>query len=367
MAVRFNIKGEQVKDHSDLSGAGQRTHAEIDQYLEDIDESKGSFGTLKEKLDWIITHSSGGAGVQVGSYLYEVFKIVEPQDVINLEGSYIKGSNELEVYRGGLRMTIEDDYIEESEKSIKLTSPAENEIVVLRVKDRFGIVEPLGEHHEYFIVDNEITDEFILGSRFDVLGANLTVVLNGVNVAVGEDYIITSLNEVKFLEYVPKGSLVYFKIGDKSLNSEPTVLQHKFLTTDALEYQLDFRYAVGKNELSVFVGGSEYFVGIDYEETAIDKIRFFEGFVAGLPVLVCKENSGAFKGKHTHVFNDEPIGDVDGENASFNLKHIPLSGSVCIYYGGIRQHPKHYSVDRNVVTFNTPPPKNTELLADYLI
>lgn len=367
MALRF-ISGNNtpVSSHNELTDKGTYTHAELDAICAEVAESRGEFGTLKSRLDWLTLN--GGGKVSFNAYMHEVFVAEVEVSTVTLGGTYQVGSNELEVYRNGLRMAVEDDYVEDTERTVIFNEPlTAGEVVVFRVKDRFGIIEPLGEHHEYFITTSEDDLVFNLTHGFNTDGNNLSVAVNGIRQAIGHDYEVTGDKVITFLAPPPVGSLVYFKVTDRFINSPPTVLTSKFVTTTDTDYTLDFTYNPGNSEIAVYVGGVEYYAGRDFEEIDFDKIRLLNPVGAGAPVLVCKENSGAFNGRHAHYFNVVPTGVVDGENDTFAVEHIPQVGTVCIYYDGRRLASNNYTVNRNQIIFSSPPGLGIELLVDYMI
>lgn len=383
MAVRFTRSGTGVvKDHNDLVNRGIRTHEEIDAYLDEIDSARGDFASLNERLNYIMNHIGeynppptgnipGGGGSCVGNYLYEVYAC-EEDGIKNLrlsEGRFQKGLSELEVFRGGRRLSIGDEYLEIDDQEISFIDPLnKSEIVVLRVRDRLGLLHPLGFHEEYFIVNNDTTKDFMVSYNFDKLGKYLEVYLNGLLMSVGKDFTLLSLNGVRFNYPVPKGSLVYFRIADKSINELPRLLQEKIVTTNELEYKLEtFTYRPNKNELEIYLGGIRQVKGIDYVEVSEDTFKFLHPIPENILILACKENSGAVRLHHIHYYEVEPIGEVDGLNKEFLLPHIPQEGTLIVYVGGIRQKSSYYTLKGNSFELIIPPPKGVDLSVDYIV
>lgn len=378
MSVRLARSGFNIiKDHNELINRGKRTHEELDAIVDEIEEARGGFASLNDRLLDIISRiGTGGGGngreyVGTLSYVYYVYKC-EEDGVTNVrldEGYFVKGRNELEVFRGGLRQLVDDDYIEVDDKEIQFLDPLRSgEIVVMRVRDRFGITNSLGFHSEYIITTEE-TRDFIINYKFDKEGKWLEIYLNGILQTLGEDYIIATTNSVRFIENVPKGSLVYFKIANKGLNEDAIIIQEKFIAEEGkTEYELTkFNYNPGRNELEIYVNGIQYVKGVQYEESSPFTFKFFEPVPAGSIILACKENLGYARPNHLHLYGIVPIGIIDGENREFLLPHIPHEGSLIAYVGGIRQKIGTYRVERNKLIFNSPPPKNTDIFVDYEI
>ena len=374
MSVRFARSGFNViQDHNELKNRGIRTHEELDAIVDEIEEARGNFASLNDRLLDIISRigTGGGGGECVGiqSYIYYVYKC-EENGVTNVrldKGYFVKGRNELEVFRGGLRQSIDDDYVEIDDQEIQFFDPLHvGEIVVMRVRDRFGIANSLGFHSEYIITTEE-TKDFIINYIFDKEGKWLEVYLNGLLQSLGEDYVILSTNSIRFTEKVPKGSLVYFKIADKGMNQEPVIVQEKFVAeAGRIEYELKrFNYNPGRDELEIYVNGLIQIKGVDYEETSPFSFKFKKSIPEGSIILACKENAGYTKSSHLHCYGIIPIGIIDGHNKEFCLPHIPVKGSVRAYVGGIRQGLETYTVKDNKLIFNYPPPKGVDVFVDY--
>lgn len=381
MSVRFARSGFNIiKDHNELINKGKRTHEELDYIVDEVEEARGGFASLNDRLLDIISRIGSGTGGGEGSggkctdtlsYLYYVYECKEDK-ITNIrldEGSFVKGKNELEVFRGGLRQSIGDDYVEVDDKEIEFVNPLwMGEIVVLRVRDRKGIASNLGFHSEY-IITTEDTRDFTINYMFDREGKWLEVYLNGVLQSLGKDFVIISTNSIRFNEPVYKGSLVYFRVADKSLNEEPVIIQEKFVAEEGKkEYKLSrFNYIPGKEELEIYVMGIRYIKGVDYEETSSFTFTFNEPIEKGSIILACKENAGYAKSSHLHCYGVIPIGVSDGENKEFLLPHIPQKGSLLAYVGGIRQGLETYGVIGNKLIFSYPPPKGTDMFVDYVI
>lgn len=313
-----------VNDHNQLLNSGTRTHQEIDEYLADLDNVKGidpdintritrieqtanttkseveqartdangvAYNSLKERLDALQT--SGGGGGLSSNYLYEVF--VNPTQgttQINLtSGSYTPGIAEIEVFRNGLRQTLDVDYVETDEFTITLTQPLETgEIVVLRIRDRSELA-PLGFNTYYFIL-NSPESIFTVPEEFSIDGRNLEVYCNGVLQTLGEDYIIKDSRTIELVEPALTGSLVYFQVGDKTLNYPPKLLQELItLNSNTKLYTLNkFTYNVGKKELELWLNGLRLVEGIDYSEIDEKSFQLFEFPPDGSELLAVKEN-----------------------------------------------------------------------------
>lgn len=378
MAVRFARSGFSIiKDHNELANRGVRTHEELDTLFAEVEEARGGFSSLNDRLLDIVSRigtggDGGGGSTEISSFLYYVYTCTE-DNVSNIrikEGFFRKGLNELEVFRGGLRQLLDDDYKEIDNKEIEFFEPLKSEeIVVLRVRDRFGLVNSLGFHSEYFIVNEKGVKDFTLTCLFDRDGKYLEVYLNGVLMTLGEDYVILTTNSIRFKETVPLGSLVYFRIADKIKNEEPVIIQEKIVAESGkYEYSLTkFNYEPGKEELEIFVMGIRLTPGVDYEETSPSTFKLLNNVPHNSVILACKENAGSIRSRHTHCYGIIPIGVVDGENNDFLLPHIPQKGSLLLFVGGVRQGLDTYVVEGNRLFIDTPPPKDTDIFVDYVI
>lgn len=377
MAIRFARTGSgSISDHLDLINKGERTHEELDWLYNEVEDARGGFPSLNDRLLDIISRigsggGSGGTSADFSPYIYYVYESKTTGDSnIRLEsGFFRKGSGELEVFRGGLRQSIYDDYNEVDDKEVVFFEPLNvGEIVVLRVRDRFGLNSNLGFHSEYFITSSEQRN-FTINYHFDRDGKWLEIYLNGILQSVGIDYVIVSTNRVLFKENIPVGSLVYFRVSDKSINEEPILVQEKFIADgEKISYDLSkFNYNPGNEELEVYVMGVRVTPNVDYIEVSPNNFEFYDPPFEGSIILACKENLGYPRAKHLHCYSVIPIGSVDGVNKEFLLSHIPIQGSLLLYVGGIRQGMDSYKVIGNRLVVNYPIPKGTDIFVDYAI
>lgn len=378
MSIRFARTGSgSVNDHLELINKGKRTHAELDELYDEVEDARGGFPSLGDRLLDIISRiGEGGGGGSGGSsdfnpYIYYVYECETDGDTnIRLEsGFFRKASGELEVFRGGLRQSVFDDYIEIDDKEIQIIEPLyTGEIVVMRVRDRYGLDSNLGFHSEYFILD-QVEKSFTINYHFDRDGKWLEVYLNGILQSVGIDYVILATNKIQFKVEAPKGSLVYFRVSDKSINEEPVLIQEKFVADGTTKvFTLNrFNYSPNNEELEIYVMGVRMVPGVDFIELDPYIFKFLEPPRAGSIILACKENIGYPKSKHLHCYGIIPIGAVDGDNVEFTLGHIPMQGSLLLYVGGVRQGIDSYEVVGNKVVVSYPVPRGTEIFVDYVI
>jgi len=64
--------------------------------------------------------------------------------------------------------------------------------------------------------------------------------------------------------------------------------------------------------------------------------------------------------------NEVPSGTINGSNVTFTLLHTPLTGTLHLYYNGLRQTPtSDYSIVGSVITLVSAPIPTDVLLADY--
>lgn len=355
MSIRFNkISSSNIQDHNFLLNRGRRTHEEIDSYLDEIDRARGSFSDLSERLNYLESHSgNGGSNIGNGSgYLYEVFiNTIQGNKIVNLNGSYVVGLNELEVFRNGLKQILNDDYFETDSNTITFNFPLdENDVIVLRIRDRLGISSNLGFNSEYIIL-NEDTDTINTVNNFALDGHNLEVYVNGILQNKDDDFIIVDANTLLFNNLLKTGFLIYVQISDKTLNEQYRLIQEK-ITLDKFTkfYTLKtFTYQVGKNELELWLNGVRLINGIDYEEVTSNSFQLKEYPPEGGIILACREN-GVFaagsSGGGEYVFN--PLSEFKGmyfiydvpagvETDIINLPHTYTLGNneLLVFYNGL--------------------------------
>jgi hypothetical protein len=79
-------------------------------------------------------------------------------------------------------------------------------------------------------------------------------------------------------------------------------------------------------------------------------------------------NGGGGSAGSTNNFadNEIPTGTQNGINLTFNLMHTPLTGTVHLYYNGLRQTPVNdFTVSGTVITFVSAPIASDNILVDY--
>ncbi len=119
MAVRFSRQGTNtnIQDHNELLNRGIRTHEEIDQYLAEIDAARGSYASLKERLDFI-----EGAVYPVIQHIIVDETYLSQNDglTITINPPYIVGKNYLDVFYNGQFLRAGGGYEEVDNFTIKL-------------------------------------------------------------------------------------------------------------------------------------------------------------------------------------------------------------------------------------------------------
>lgn len=427
MAVRFRRQGTtNINDHKDLINKGNRTHAEIDTYLAEIDDARGDFVDLDKRFDGIeskqlayeirltdvedknseqderltnveATNSEqdtnlveiqdnlsqlkdnilnidrrvidlenepvvsqeiidsrtdkdgvvypslkerldaqqgkggdGSGGGKSSNYLFEVFKnTFESTKAITLtKGTYVVGTNELEVFQNGIRLRRDYDYTETDGRTVTFTETLNlNDNIIFRIRDRENSILPLHIEQEHVIINSVNQKTFSLKNTFMEPGKSVEVHYNGLLLANNEDYTLDN-NTINLLFEPIIGSLFLFLIVDKNHNKRPKLIEEHLTSIDGqTTYTLNtLTFGVGDNELELYINGVKLTSGIDFTEINESTFQLSKAPGDGLTILAIKENSPLESSVSTP--NPNPPVDVGNgiDKPSINYTYIVPGG-----------------------------------------
>jgi len=63
------------------------------------------------------------------------------------------------------------------------------------------------------------------------------------------------------------------------------------------------------------------------------------------------------------LISNEAVGTGDGVEDEFNLDHVPIGGTLVVELDGVPT--SAYTLNGNIITFDTPPALNVVITADY--
>ena len=72
----------------------------------------------------------------------------------------------------------------------------------------------------------------------------------------------------------------------------------------------------------------------------------------------------------SYIDKEKPVGDIDGINATFTLKHIPVPGSDHVFLNGLLQENGNnldYTLEGKDIVFFRPPLANMRIVCSYRI
>ena len=144
--------------------------------------------------------------------------------------------------------------------------------------------------------------------------------------------------------------------------------QVEIATTGQTDFTVNKPFRVGKNALNVFLNGLRVNEGEVYDEIDSQTIRFKAPLEAGEVVFFYIPGVGSgyvSPDGHTHVFRERPLGELDGENREFALRHLPVPDSEQVYLNGQLLFPGlDYTIEGKVITLvgGRPAPEMDEII-----
>ncbi len=145
-------------------------------------------------------------------------------------------------------------------------------------------------------------------------------------------------------------------------------LQQVTPTNGQTLFTLNTAYETGTGQLKVFLNGQLIEKDGWYTETSSTEITFLSPRYSDDVIIFRIEGVGGgaiTTDSHTHVANYTPQGNVNGNNAVFQLSYYPKS--VMLYLDGIRQSTSTYTIVGNVLTLDEAPVTGVSLLMDLIV
>lgn len=265
-----------------------------------------TYATLKDRLDAIQhAYGSGTGGGSLGSFpvyyfIEHITLMSDTHKTINLtKGSYVVGSNELDVFINGIRQSLGEDYTELSTTSIEISAlTSKGDIVTLRVRDRSN---PLWTNTIISESINIVTglDEYTLNTSFNTTTLFLEVYLNGKLLIEGADYSKNGFNKVKLLFPVFTGDVMLCQIIDTNDRGIKQLIEHANGIEGKLTYTIKtFNVALGDPNLEVYRNGVLLRLGIDYTIPTTTDVTFTSHMANNERLTFCIENT---QGKAVHM------------------------------------------------------------------
>lgn len=267
--------------------------------------------TLKDRLD-AIQYSGGsgsggggssggdsggcscdGSGIAVVHYFMEHITLKsDAQKIVNLtKGSYVVGSNELDVFINGIRQALDIDYIELSPTSIQIsTLTSKDDVVTARVRDRSN---PLWTNTIISESKNLMFNvvEYILRTSFNSTTMFLEVYLNGKLLIEDVDYSKSGVNQVKLLFSPYEGDVLLCQVIDTTDRGIKQLIEHVNGVDGKLTYSLrTFKVALGDPNLEVYRDGTLLRLGVDYTVPSTTDITFTTPVYNDERLTFCIEN-----------------------------------------------------------------------------
>lgn len=248
--------------------------------------------------------------------IHEEFVSEEGDTVFTLQNKYVMGNDSLHVYKNGVLMRENEDYIETDEYTVTFMVPMEPGQFVTFISDQIvAINSPI---HEFYTHLNDHGQDYALEYRYNPGDNSLSVYWNGARLNVDIDYVELDDRTVRFLVDLVAGDKLVFR-RETHMNTNVTYVQdgsqfqsskwtYTEVVTDEtkLVFDLQHSYVPFSNTLQVFVDGLLMDMGInlDYIEVDDQHIRFTRPLRVGERLrAVC--NAGEFAWIERHLALDE--------------------------------------------------------------
>jgi hypothetical protein len=144
--------------------------------------------------------------VGVGAALHETYTASTGQKDFTLAGSYRVGTHELDVYLNGVKQTIDKDYTELNNKTVRFSEALDvTDDVMFQVLE----VRNTSLHLEFTATD--LQQDFILPQSYHPNMNSLQVFVDGNLKRLNDDYEEVNETAVRFLTPLTAGAKVTFK------------------------------------------------------------------------------------------------------------------------------------------------------------
>ena len=301
-----------------------KNSSDIGDIIKELDDAKvdrlgKKYPTLKERLDAMsVSGGSGGTGgvaSGVVRYFMEHTTITSDAhtDIVLTKGSYVVGSNELDVFLNGMRLAKDSDYLELSPTTLKvLTSVAKDDILTVRVRDRSNPLWTNTIITEFIELHSNI-QSYVINSTFNTTSMFLEVYLNGALLIETVDYVTTGFNQIDLLFTPSSGDTIICQIVDTNDRGVKQLIEHQTVVQGKTQYTLQsFSVDVGDPNLEVYQNGVLLRFGVDYAVATTTDIVFTNTLYVDDLITFCIENK---QGKAVMMSDFEKLrSKVDGLN-----------------------------------------------------
>ncbi|MNR25263.1 hypothetical protein D3C85_1424020 [compost metagenome] len=138
------------------------------------------------------------------------------------------------------------------------------------------------------------------------------------------------------------------------------------------EVSLNTNYRKGINMLEVYLNGQTVAAGAnnEYIELSPKSIKFNSPLTAGDIIKIRIEGSGdgTLKELTQHIVNEIPLGEVDGSNREFIIKHPIVKNTEEIFINGVlmsKGEEEDYIVENQNIIFTFPVPSEAKVKIKY--
>lgn len=188
----------------------------------EIISNKNDSDTIKEMIEQLKGNNGKLDDTTINFLFKDGFRedyIVEGNDVIfNLHNRYIADNQHLRVYRNGELLIPNDDYVENSDTSIKMNYELQPGVILtFMCNSMSNVLSPI--HEEIISTDNQL--EFKLKNTYIVGNNSLSIYVNGLRLECGKDYAETDKETITLNTAFPTGTkLIFRQIANSSMKVE---------------------------------------------------------------------------------------------------------------------------------------------------
>lgn len=153
-----------------------------------------------------------------------------------------------------------------------------------------------------------------------------------------------------------QGRMGLHKKMSKDILNEKPVVDHSATTNMA-----KLENSIVQGTESIFMNG-QLLSADDY--SIIDKTIYFNFEISEDFSLICNYSTLT----HVEVFNEIPVGEMDGVNVRFTLFSTPVQNTESIYFNGVRLYEgndKDYIIINNILQLFLPPTEKSSIKIDY--